>query len=173
VSELDKPSSQSAANTNLVASNPEPKQLVAMVSTVKTEPVPAQPSSLQSANKEPAEPSTKAAVEPSPPPPTLVKQLTQPELLISNSLNAQEASPSQTTDPAVLKHLEHASEAINHGHLQTGLYYLRLAKKLGANLAPLQASAKQLIEQAQQNTATNEALSSQMQESIKLEFGLK
>lgn len=78
---------------------------------------------------------------------------------------------SPTANPQAQQNLHKASEAIKHGHLQTGLYYLRLAKKLNANEAELQATAQTLLAHAQQTTNTE--LSAQMQTSIKQEFDLQ
>lgn len=78
-----------------------------------------------------------------------------------------------TPNPQASKQLEHATEAIKNGHLQTGLYYLRLAKKLEASQASLQTAAKKLIEQAQLTSTTSEGISPQMQNSISQEFGLE
>lgn len=75
--------------------------------------------------------------------------------------------------PIATQHLERATEAIKHGHLHTGLYYLRLAKKLEANPEQLQASAKRLLEQAQLTDAASEVLGTQIQTRIKQEFSLE
>lgn len=76
-------------------------------------------------------------------------------------------------NPQALKHLERAQEAIQRGHLQTGLYYLRLAKKLAADPTQLQTTARQLLEQAQLTGTANEVISPQMQADIQQEFELE
>lgn len=91
--------------------------------------------------------------------PTVNQELNKPQAPVSN--------------PQASKNLERASEAIQHGHLQTGLYYLRLAKKLEANQEQLHTAAKQLLEQAQLTGAASEVISTQMQMSIRQEFGLE
>lgn len=81
--------------------------------------------------------------------------------------------PSSPINPQALKHLERAQEAIQRGHLQTGLYYLRLAKKLAANPTQLQTVARQLLEQTQLTGTASEAISPQMQADIQQEFELE
>jgi hypothetical protein len=78
---------------------------------------------------------------------------------------------SPSSNPQAKQNLNKANEAIKNGHLQTGLYYLRLAKKLNPSEAELQHTAESLLEHAQQTLSTE--LSTQMQESIEQEFNLQ
>lgn len=85
---------------------------------------------------------------------------------------AMQSEPSAQTNPLAEQNLAKATEAIKRGHLQTGLYYLRLAKKLGATQVLLKPTAQTLIQNAQQAVIPSEVMSLQMQESIKEEFDL-
>ena len=73
-------------------------------------------------------------------------------------------------DTNTLQYLERARDAIEHNRLQTGVYYLRLAKKLNAEQTRLKPLAQEIIQRAQ--IKSNEVLSPQMQEAIKQEFML-
>lgn len=143
ISSLDKPSPHPAATTSLVTTALQP---------------PLSPNTL-SQNTAPslsqAQPTTQATI--------VQAVLAKPTII----------PPPITSNPAASQHLKRANEAIKHGHLQTGLYYLRLAKKLAAHPEHLKTTTQELLEHAQQTQAAQEALSPQMQLSIKQEFGLE
>lgn len=176
VSVLDKPSEANEVNTAL-APVLEPKKPIAavQVEASTSEPVAIPTQSLAEALPEPAViPIKQEPTLPKPEAATVLASLTASPVPTSNITlppTAQTTNPA-TANPQATQHLEHATEAINHGHLQTGLYYLRLAKKLDADQALLQNAAKQLIEKAQLTANASETLSPQMQTSIKQEFGL-
>ncbi|HMT92836.1 hypothetical protein [uncultured Thiothrix sp.] len=163
VSTLDKPSTHITNITSLVAAV-EPKITIPKTDTSLTKVADKQlVQKVEEANlslpTEDAKPST-ATISAS--------------LLVTNSPVAIQVPPKPElpTNPQALKHLERAQEAVQRGHLQTGLYYLRLAKKLAADSTQLQTAARQLLEQAQLMGTTSEAISPQMQMDIQQEFGL-
>ncbi|WP_298609201.1 hypothetical protein [uncultured Thiothrix sp.] len=177
ISELDKPLVPNELNTHLetaieptkpiepinlaVAAKLEP--MIAPVETTKTQET-LKPVSISATKiKEPdlVEPTTQV---------DKTKPLASSVVILSSSITQVPTTP---PSPQAGMHLERASEAIKNGHLQTGLYYLRLAKKLNASQEQLKNMAKQLIEQARLTGAASEMLSPQMQTSIKQEFGLE
>lgn len=172
VSELDKPLAQT--ETTALVPIPETHKTTELTNTGQLKPSPALPAKSQPA---------KQTAEPAPvltdPKPVEIKPVSSPNTssMQSDALAITLPAPippkhEHAPNPQAAKHLEQAIEAIQHGHLQTGLYYLRLAKKLEANQEQLQTAAKQLLEQAQL-TGTNETLSPPMQTSIKQEFNLE
>ncbi|TXH69979.1 MAG: hypothetical protein E6Q83_07695 [Thiothrix sp.] len=175
VSTLDKPSTHT--NTTSLVAAVDPKPAATSVETEATKPA--------------DEPSVQAIAEAKAvialPLKTLAEaQAAEPETAkpstanLANSLAPQSPvvlqtspKPSLPTNPQAIKQLERAQEAIQGGHLQTGLYYLRLAKKLEADPVQLRTAAKQLLEQAQLTGAASEVISPQMQVDIQQEFELE
>ncbi|MFZ1389704.1 MAG: hypothetical protein WBP46_18285 [Thiolinea sp.] len=162
VSELDMPAKKAQANSALLSteielspppSAPEPKPQSPPAATVEL---------------------TAAPTLVTPPP---IEQTPAPTPNLSiEKLPSSHIPTTQTSvaNPAATKHLDRAAEAIKNGHLQTGLYYLRLARKLNADQQQLQTTAQQLLTQAEKtDLSTQEAMSLAMQASIKTEFGLE
>lgn len=162
VSELDKPIS----NTILASTQVDLSQSSAAIHTESTVKHQALPTTNLQALSSPSVATKKTDQDLVQPEPTPINTI---EKLPSSRQNFPVEANSIAT-----KHLERATEAIKNGHLQTGLYYLRLAKKLTADPEQLQQTAKQLLAQAEKPwLANSEALSASMQENIKAEFGLK
>lgn len=147
VSVLDKPLMQNAATTSLVTIPLQPVQTPAQTRVEQETSLPPRPSTLSQSLETPI----------------IQAVIAKPSII----------EPVAVSNPIATQHLERATEAIKHGHLQTGLYYLRLAKKLSAHPAQLKSTTQQLIDQAQQTDQASETLSIQMQTSIKQEFGLE
>lgn len=165
VSELDAPAKKSQANSALLSTEielspppitPEPKPQSPPAATVELTAAP-------------------TLVTPPPVEKALPQQAPTPNLSVEK-LPSSHIPTNQTSvpNPAAAKHLNRAAEAIKNGHLQTGLYYLRLARKLNADQQQLQTTAQQLLTQAEKtDLSTQEAMSLAMQASIKTEFGLE
>ncbi|MFM2319730.1 MAG: hypothetical protein RLZZ215_2351 [Pseudomonadota bacterium] len=164
ISSLDKPSAHPATTTSLVTTAIQPPPSPTSLAQTALMPTP-EPSSFKFPNPSTLSQNTAPSLPQAQPTQATITQaiLAKPAII----------TPPITSNPAASQHLKRASEAIKHGHLQTGLYYLRLAKKLAAHPEHLKTTTQQLLEQAQQTQAANEALSPQMQLSIKQEFGLE
>ena len=184
VSRLDKPLIQPAATTSLVTLPMQPNHTPIQPLETSVTPV-------TSAKTSPATPTLSPSIEPLIPEtaptqariaqPALAKpSIIQPRMISNPEVIAQPVlakpsiiQPTISSNPAASRHLERATAAIKQGHLQTGLYYLRLAKKLEAHPEQLKTTTQQLLEQAQHIPTASETLSPQMQTSIKHEFGLE
>lgn len=167
VSELDMPAKKSQANSALLSteielspppSTPEPKPQSPPAATAELTAAPALV--------------TPPAIEQKP---TLPQQAPTPNLSVEKMPSSHiPTTQTSVANPAATKHLDRAAEAIKNGHLQTALYYLRLARKLNADQQQLQTTAQQLLTQAEKtDLSTQEAMSLAMQASIKTEFGLE
>lgn len=174
VSSLDKPLVY-PATTSLVTTPVQPNNTPIQTSVTQVIPAklsPAKP--ILSESTAPLRPETTSTQAVLAKPSIIQPSLTSQPTVIAQPVLAKPSiiQPIMTGNPAANRHLERATAAIKQGHLQTGLYYLRLAKKLEAHPEQLKTTTLQLLEQAQQRPTASETLNPQTQVSIKHEFGL-